>query len=145
MPEKIAEVFSDYKMNLLEPGKYQFNNREVQTVFEITQETFPGHFDKIREKYKDIRIDHELLRVIGKMTGSKEIMEMSENKGVEDMCTALEKLKVQGIELGREEGRIYGAISVYRDFKLSVEEISKMLQEKFDLTPSEAEEYLKKV
>lgn len=43
----------------------------------------------------------------------KEIVEMSENKGVEYMCTALKKLK--------------------------------MLQEKFDLTPSEAEEYLKKV
>lgn len=78
---------------------------------------------------------------IEKMTWSKEIMEMSENKGIENMCTALEELKMQG----REEGRIYGAISVYRDFKLSVEEISKMLQEKFGLTPSKAEEYLKKV
>ena len=39
------------------------------------------------------------------------------------MCTALEELKMQGIELGREEGRIYGAISVYWDFKLSEKEI----------------------
>lgn len=52
---------------------------------------------------------------------------------------------MQGIELGREEDRIYGTISVYRDFKLSEEEISKMLQEKFGLTPSKVEEYLKKV
>ena len=70
---------------------------------------------------------------------------MSENKRVEDMCTALEKLKMQGIELGREEGRIYGTISVYRDFKLSEKEISKILQEKFGLTPRETEEYLEKV
>lgn len=65
--------------------------------------------------------------------------------GGEDMCTVLEELKMQGIELGREEGRIYGAISVYRDFKLSEEEISKLLQEKSGLTPREAEEYLEKV
>lgn len=72
------------------------------------------------------------------MTGLKEIMEMSE-------YTALEELKMQGVELGRVEGRIYGAISVYRDFKLSEKEISKMLQEKFGLTPRKVEEYQKKV
>lgn len=96
------------------------------------------------QRKKDLEasnIERELLSVIEKMTGSKEIMEMSENKGIENMCTALEELKMQG----REEGRIYGAISVYRDFKLSEEEISKMLQEKFGLTPREVEEYLKKV
>ena len=47
---------SDYKMNLLEvrdSGKYIFNNTDVQSVFEITRETFAGHFDAIREKYGD--------------------------------------------------------------------------------------------
>lgn len=81
-------------------------------------------------------IEHELLSAIGKMTGSKEIMEMSEINGGEDMCTVLEELKMQGVELERKEGRIYGAISVYRDFKLSEKEISKMLQEKFGLLPA---------
>ncbi len=153
MPASVAEVFSDYKMNLLEvldPGKYRFNNREVRTVFEITREIFAGHFDEIRKKYKDVRLGYELLRVIGKMTGSKEIMEMSESKGVEDMCTALEELKEQGRQLGvqegreqgRQEGKIYGAIAVYRDFNMSEEEISKKLQTKFDITPGEAAEYL---
>ena len=91
-----------------------------------------------------------MLRVIGKMTGSKEIMEMSESKGVEDMCTALEELKEQGRQLGvqegreqgRQEGKIYGAIAVYRDFDMSEEEISKKLQTKFGITPGEAAEYL---
>ena len=56
MPEEIAAIFSDYKMNLLEvrdSGKYIFNNTDVQSVFEITRETFAGHFDAIREKYGD--------------------------------------------------------------------------------------------
>lgn len=165
MPDRVAEVFSDYRMNLLEvldSGKYRFNNREVRTVFEITREIFAGHFDEIRKKYKDVRIGYELLRVIGKMTGSREIMEMSESKGVEDMCTALEELKEQGRQLGvqegralgqqegrregreqgRQEGKIYGAIAVYRDFNMSEEEISKKLQTKFGITPGEAAEYL---
>ena len=169
MPDRVAEVFSDYRMNLLEvldSGKYRFNNREVRTVFEITREIFAGHFDEIRKKYKDVRLGYELLRVIGKMTGSREIMEMSESKGVEDMCTALEELKKQGIEQGRQEGRllgrregreqgrqegrtqgrqegkIYGAIAAYRDFDMPEEEISKKLQIKFGVTPEEAEQYL---
>ena len=93
-------------------------------------------------------------------------MEMSESKGVEDMCTALEELKKQGIEQGRQEGRllgrregreqgrqegrtqgrqegkIYGAIAAYRDFDMPEEEISKKLQIKFGVTPEEAEQYL---
>ena len=87
-----------------------------------------------------------MLRVIGKMTGSKEIMEMSESKGVEDMCTALEELKEQGRQLGvqegRQEGKIYGAITVYRDFDMPEEEIAKKLQMKFGVTPEEAAQYL---
>ena len=149
MPASVAEVFSDYKMNLLEvldSGKYRFNNREVRTVFDIMREIFAGRFDEIRKKYKDVRIGYELLRVIGKMTGSKEIMEMSESKGVEDMCTALEELKEQGRQLGvqegRQEGKIYGAIAVYRDFDMPEEEIAKKLQMKFGVTPEEAAQYL---
>ena len=99
-----------------------------------------------------------MLRVIGKMTGSKEIMEMSESKGVEDMCTALEELKEQGRQLGvqegralgqqegrtldRQEGKIYGAIAVYRDFDMPEEEIAKKLQMKFGVTSEEAAQYL---
>ena len=52
-----------------------------------------------------------------------------------EMCTALKELKMQGIELEREEGRVYGAISAYRDFKLPEEEILKMLQENLVLLP----------
>ena len=68
MPEEIAAIFSDYKMNLLEvrdSAKYVFNNADVQSVFEITREAFAGHFDRIREKYGEKELDSELLTVIG--------------------------------------------------------------------------------
>ena len=110
MPEEIAAIFSDYKMNLLEvrdSAKYVFNNADVQSVFEITRETFAGHFDKIREKYGTKELGADLLTAIGQMTGSKELIRMSRNMEVNNMCTALEKLKeegkLEGIEVGREE------------------------------------------
>ena len=86
---------SDYKMNLLEvrdSGKYIFNNTDVQSVFEITRETFAGHFDAIREKYGDKELGAELLTMIGQMTGSKKLVSMGINKEADNMCTALEKL-----------------------------------------------------
>ena len=103
MPEEIAAIFSDYKMNLLEvrdSAKYVFNNTDVQCVFEITREAFAGHFDRIREKYGEKELDSELLTVIGQMTGSKELVNMGRNMEVNNMCTALEKLK----EVGKMEG-----------------------------------------
>ena len=75
---------SDYKMNLLEvrdSGKYIFNNTDVQSVFEITRETFAGHFDAIREKYGDKELGAELLTMIGQMTGSKKIVSMGIKQG----------------------------------------------------------------
>ena len=86
-------------MNLLEvrdSAKYVFNNTDVQCVFEITREAFAGHFDRIREKYGEKELDSELLTVIGQMTGSKELVNMGRNMEVNNMCTALEKLKEDG-------------------------------------------------
>ena len=45
-------------------------------------------------------------------------------------------------EKGREEGKIYGAISVYRDLKLSDDEILKKIQIKYELSEKEALKYL---
>lgn len=106
MPEEIAAIFSDYKMNLLEvrdSAKYVFNNADVQSVFEITREAFAGHFDRIQEKYGEKELDSELLTVIGQMTGSKELVNMGRNMEVNNMCTALEKLKEDGKMEGIEE------------------------------------------
>mgnify|MGYP002613667307 CR=1 FL=1 len=85
-----------------------FNNTDVQSVFEITREIFAGHFEKIQEKYGNKEMGSDLLTVVGQMTGSKELIRMSRNMEVNSMCEALEKLKeegkLEGIEVGREEG-----------------------------------------
>ncbi len=45
-------------------------------------------------------------------------------------------------EEGKKEGKIYGAISVYRDLKLSDDEILKKIQIKYELSEKEALKYL---
>lgn len=106
MPEEIAAIFSDYKMNLLEvrnSDRYVFNNTDVQSVFEITRDIFAGHFEKIQEKYGNKELGSDLLTVIGQMAGSKELIRMSRNREVNNMCTALEKLKEEGKMEGKKE------------------------------------------
>lgn len=106
MPEEIAAIFSDYKMNLLEvrnSDRYVFNNTDVQSVFEITRDIFAGHFERIQEKYGNKELGSDLLTVIGQMAGSKELIRMSRNREVNNMCTALEKLKEEGKMEGKKE------------------------------------------
>lgn len=94
-------------MNLLEvrdSAGYAFRNEDVQSAFEITREVFAGNFDGIREKYSDKRISSEALSLIGQMAGSTELIEMGKSMEVTNMCTALERLKAEGVEQGIEQG-----------------------------------------
>ena len=54
----------------------------------------------------------------------------------------IEKGFEQGIEKGIEKGKIWGSISMCRDFGMSDDMISKKLQEKYHLSEEEAMEYL---
>ena len=147
MPKEIENVFSDYKMNLLEvrdSGKYRFQNEELQTVFEVTREAFAGHFENIRNKYGTKKISGEVLSVIGKMTGAQELVKMGENQEVDNVCTALEKFKQEGIDQGIEQGveqekkeRIhmmlgkgYSASEIAEIFEMTEADIEKIGNEK---------------
>lgn len=117
MLEEIADVFSDYKMNLLEVRDstgYVFQNEDVQSAFEITREVFAGNFDGIRERYSDKRISSEALSLIGQMAGSTELIEMGKSMEVTNMCTALERLKAEGVEQGIEQGMEKTVISMLK-------------------------------
>ena len=45
-------------------------------------------------------------------------------------------------KIGKEIGKVFGAISAYRDLRLSDEEIIIRLQKKFDLTEEQARAYM---
>ncbi|MCI8643673.1 MAG: hypothetical protein HFG79_09420 [Lachnospiraceae bacterium] len=48
----------------------------------------------------------------------------------------------ENFEKGIEQGKIYGAVSVYREMGMTDYDISVKLQKKFRLSEKEAEEYL---
>ncbi len=106
--EEFREVFADYTMNLLQirnSGRYQFANKDVQTVFEISREIQGGEFQKVKQKYVDVDISSELLRVIGVMVNSKDIIKQAENgQEVQNMCKSLELLKEDSRQLGISQG-----------------------------------------
>ena len=62
-----------------------------------------GNFDGIRERYRDKRISSKALSLIGQMAGSTELIEMGKSMEVTNMCTALERLKAEGVEQGMEK------------------------------------------
>ena len=70
----------------------------------IGDKDFAGNFDGIRERYRDKRISSKALSLIGQMAGSTELIEMGKSMEVTNMCTALERLKAEGIEQGMEKG-----------------------------------------
>lgn len=49
----------------------------------------------------------------------------------------------ENIEKGIEKGKIYGAISAYKELGVADDQIIKKLHEKFQVTEKEAKEYLR--
>ncbi|MCI8483634.1 MAG: hypothetical protein HFH41_04755 [Lachnospiraceae bacterium] len=130
MPKEIEEIFSDYKLNLIqvrESQQYKFHNEDVQTVFEISREIFKGNFHKIYQLYQNREIDAELIAMIGMITDSSELIGQGENKEVRNMCTALEKLKNEGRQEGRLEG-IQESVRKLLQKGISVREVADLLE-----------------
>lgn len=107
MPEEVEQIFSDYKMNLVqirESEQYTFHNEEVRAVFEISREIFNGNLDKINERYRNRDLTPELITVIGMITDSAELVRQGKIEEVANMCTALEKWEKENIERGTKRG-----------------------------------------
>lgn len=115
MPEEIESSFADYKMNLLQAAKseeYQFENEDVQIVFEAVRYFYQGEFEKIEKVFGDKEIEPDVGAMIGAITGNEQIVEEAlrrEGGSKMKMCTALvqleEKCRKEGIEEGRKAGR----------------------------------------
>lgn len=130
MPEEIEEIFSDYKINLIqvrESEQYNFHNEDVKTVFEVSREIFKGNFHKIYKLYRDRDVDAELIAMIGMITDSSELVCQGESREVRNMCTALEKLKNEGRQEGRLEG-IQESVRKLLQKGISVREVADLLE-----------------
>lgn len=126
VPPELQDMFSDYKMNLLEvrkSGKYTFANDDVQTMFHLSRNLFEENFEEINRVYKARDIKTEIARMIGKITDSKFIIDEATEgkKEVINMCTALENLRRQGVEEGKLAGKLEGKLEEKQDIaKISI-------------------------
>lgn len=68
IPEALKPIVSDYQMNLLELNKCEnipFHNKDVKTVFEISNMIYNKEYGKINELCENQEIDTELALTIG--------------------------------------------------------------------------------
>ncbi len=102
-----------------------------------------GNFDGIREKYSDKRIGSEALSLIGQMAGSTELIEMGKSMEVTNMCTALERLKAEGVEQGIEQGIEQGMEKEVEKTVISMLKKNYPISEICEITGKTEEEILK--
>lgn len=107
LSNKMKSLVADYPMHLLEirdSETYTFGNSDIQTVFEISRMIFREDYERLRKTYETKTIPFELAVVVGAITRSKELIETAvAEKGDINMCTALEKLKEEGVREGQRE------------------------------------------
>ncbi|MCD8330701.1 MAG: hypothetical protein LUC27_08540, partial [Lachnospiraceae bacterium] len=109
MPKSIGNIFSDYRMNLVQicnSERYDFRNDDVRTVFEISRELQRGRVDYVLEQYKDKDVTEEILTVIGTILGSQQFVQPGKKRRSEHMqlCTALENWRQEENRKGYSEG-----------------------------------------
>lgn len=145
IPPLFRPFFNDQKINLLEVRNgrdLKFENEDNQDFFTLMREFYENdgqvNLDSMKDRYSTKEIYWETMAAIGAATGSGELIEYAHNHkgGRLNMCTALENLK--------QEGRLEGMISAYRELNISDEVIIKKLQDKFQLSYEAARECLKK-
>ena len=166
IPERLKPLVSDYKMNLLQlrkSGSLRFHNADVDTVFDVSRSIYEKDFQKINTVYKEKAIPAELGVVIGAITESQRLINhalQSEKKGGQIyMCGALEELVNEGVQRGRQEGRIevlqegilkgqqegiHANIRTCKTFKISKSDTIKNVAKEFSLSEDEARDYVEK-
>ena len=97
--DDLKPMISDYKMNLLQirsSEHFQFQNNDVQTVFDMVRLIYEEDYTNFNKRYKDKSIPAELGLTIGSIVNSQRIINqsltMEEKEREIDMCKALENL-----------------------------------------------------
>ena len=108
MPERFANLFADYEINLvqmLDSRRLLFHNEDVRILFDVVSNIYKRNIDYIYSKYDGTEVDGELFWMIGKITSNENMLEISREKKGESvvMCEAWREYY--------DEARRYGAKS----------------------------------
>ena len=152
--KEVLRYIPDYKINLIVPAEmtdeeidqFQTNFREVMLFVKYSKDK--AHLKKlISEDIHFRNIDSKTARVISSITGSELKVEYAEEEI--NMCQAIDEMIEDGREEGREEGRkegraagISALIEIAQEYLIPKEKLIKKLEEKFDLSAKEAEDYV---
>ena len=133
MLEEYKEIESYLEQELLDQGKEKAYRDLIELISRIADYIFADR-EKIKEGIGDI------------MGGN--VLELESDKLIrQGMEQGLERGLEQGLERGREQGIERGIcvlIETYRENHFPEEKLKKQLMEKFELTETEALEYMKK-
>ena len=83
MPENIRKMFNDYHINLVQVSdsqKYNFTNKDVKAMFDIMHSIYEKNFEYIAKNYADNYLSIDFIGMIGKMTGTKELIKIVNNE-----------------------------------------------------------------
>ena len=147
MPGKIAEKFNDYRLNLIQirdSYKYRFYNDDVRLLFDFVSDLYNKEFDKIFKEYKGRDVSIEFIEMIGRITGTKELVKLADNGRKDkvvnmEMCNAMKEF----LEGGRREGQREGRIEGQREGRIEGKDEARLdsirtLMKKLDQTAEEA-------
>ena len=151
IPEYLKPLVSDYKMNLIQvrqSEKLCFQNQDISIVFDMIRSIYNKDYETFHEMYKDKTMSTELGLTVGSVVKSQaiinEVMKMKEKRSEVDMCEALQRWYDEATQKGERTGQIRGTINTCKKLHISQEETIKNIQEEFELTESEIDEYIKK-
>ena len=152
MPDKLADKFNDYQINLVQirdAGKYNFNNEDVKFLFDFVADIYnDGDFDKILTEYEGKDVSVDLIELIGKITGTKELMTISDNvrKGKVtnmEMCSAMKKFQEDAMQKGKIEGRQEGRVNSIRTLMKKLNQTAEEAMDMLDIEEKDREMYRK--
>ncbi len=127
----------------------QFENPDNRDFFTVIRELYTNEgkidLENFKDKYSDMNIYWETLAAIGVVSGDMRLLEYAQNNhigGRVNMCTALENLRNEGRQEGRQEA-ICKMVEILIQLGIEDDVILQKMQDKFDLTFEEAQGYLR--
>ena len=133
--EDLKPMVSDYKSS----EHFQFQNNDVQTVFDMVRLIYEEDYTNFNKRYKDKSISTELGLTIGSIVNSQRIINqsliMEEKEREIDMCKALENL-VNNSKLEEKKETVLRLSDmgmpieqIAQAVKIAVEDVQSWLQE----------------
>ena len=150
IPPGFEPFLNNHSIHLIQMGKsegFQFKNEDNNIFFTVINEFYrTGSIDinQFKEKYPNLMVYWETLVAIGAATNSTKLIEYAqEEKGVINMCTALDNLVKQGREEEREQS-IHILINSLKQNGVKEESIIDSVMKSYKMPCEAVKEFLEK-